>query len=308
MLDARHSRASLFVARGSGLIRAIWKHPANRDQRMRAIFRFLGWQLDKHLLRRPRTIRFHNRLLKCYPDSNSTSAALYFAGLPDYWEMKFMQRFLRSGDQFIDIGANAGVYSVLASSITGTDAVIDAFEPLPNTASRIVEQARLNGLTRLRVHGVAVSDRDDVLEFGYSGNDATMHLRRDGEASTGTLRVRAVSLDNFTSYGTYAMGKMDIEGAEPLAFAGATRRLREANPPVWLLELAGYSNCYGVSSDEVLRRLHECGFDSAIFDPTSGNLEFTQQPWLKGCQNVLVIARSHREWVEGRLAQNSSPA
>lgn len=294
------------LAEGSTIARAIWRHPGNRHRRVRGLASFLAWQFVKHVLNRPVVIRFHQKRLKCYPDSTSTSAALYFSGYPDYWEMKFLQAYLRPGDHFLDIGANVGVYSVLAAAYVGADGSIDAFEPVERTAARIEEQAKLNGLHNLRVHRLAVSDSDGPLDFGYASSDAMMHLRREGESGPGKLRVRSTRLDSFEPYARYAVGKMDIEGAEPLALAGATERLRQANPPVWLLELAGYSTCYGISSDEVVRRLAAAGFACAIFNPDRGMLEYTNKPWLLGVQNVLAIAHGQREFVEMRLRQGGA--
>jgi FkbM family methyltransferase len=291
------------LSRGASLARSVWRHPGNRSRRARGLAGFVAWQFVKHVLKRPVVIRFHNQRLKCYPDSTSTSGALYFSGYPDYWEMKFLQAYLRPGDNFLDIGANSGVYSILASAYIGPEGHIDAFEPIERTAARIEEQAALNGLANLHVHRLAVCDKDGELEFGYSSNDATMHLRRPSEQEEAKLKVRSVRLDSFEPYRTYAVGKMDIEGAEPMALAGATERLRSANPPVWLLELAGYSTCYGITSDEVVRRLAQAGFECAVFNPATGCLEYTRTPWTLGVQNVLAISVSHRAAVDARLRQ-----
>lgn len=285
------------------IVRTIWQHPANRRRRLRATASLFVWQLVKRLLKRPMVIRFHGQRLRCYPDSTSTSAALYFSGYPDYWEMKFLQAYLRPGDGFLDIGANTGVYSILVSAYVGAQGHIDAFEPVERTAARIEAQAALNGLDNLQVHRFAVSDLDGEVDFGFAGNDATMHMRRPGEASGSERRVRSIRLDTFEPYRHYAVGKMDIEGAEPLALAGAGERLRQANPAVWLLELAGYSTCYGVSSEEVLRQLAEAGYDCAVFNPDTSDLEYTTTPWKLGVQNVLAISRTHKALVTQRLAR-----
>jgi FkbM family methyltransferase len=294
------------LARSASLAGAVWRHPGNRHQRARGLIKLFGWQFVKHVLKRPMVIRFHNQRLKCYPDSTSTSGALYFSGYPDFWEMKFLQAYFRPGDNFLDIGANSGVYSILASAYIGPGGHIDAFEPVERTAARIQEQAALNGLRNLHVHRLAVCDGDGELEFGYSANDAMMHLRRPAEKHTERLQVRSTRLDTFRPYRNYAAGKMDIEGAEPMALAGARERLRQCNPPVWLLELAGYSTCYGISSEQVVQQLAEAGYDCAIFDPESAALQYTSTPWMRGAQNVLAVARTHRHMVEQRLRQYSS--
>jgi hypothetical protein len=158
------------------------------------------------------------------------------------------------------------------------------------------------------VHRLAVGNRDGELEFGYSGSDAMMHLRRPGEQQhEAHQKVRCTRLDSFEPYRSYAIGKMDIEGAEPMALEGAIRRLRKGNPPVWLLELAGYSNCYGVPSHEVVRQLAEVGFQCAVFNPQSRRLEYTRTPWTLGVQNILAVATTHRDAVEGRLRKALAP-
>src|SRR5205807_2686497 len=134
------------VAAGVAIVRAIWRHPANRRRRLRALATFLSWQARKRVRQDPLVVAFHNRQLKCYPDSPSTSGVLYFSGYPDYWEMKFLQAYLRRGDNFIDVGANTGVYSIFASGSIGPEGHIDAFEPLERTAARIEEQAAINHL------------------------------------------------------------------------------------------------------------------------------------------------------------------
>jgi FkbM family methyltransferase len=286
---------------------AIWNHPANRGQRLSGILRFLSWQFTKHVLKRPRVISFHAKLLKCYPDSTSTSAALYFAGYADYREMKFLQAYLREGDNVLDIGANVGVYTLLACAYIGTTGSVDAFEPVERVAARIEEQAVLNGLKNVRVHRLAVSDEDGKRAFGFSGEDAMAHLQRSGEDTSHAAEVQTIKLDSFAPYVRYSVGKMDIEGAEPLAFAGATSRLAECNPPVWLIELAGLSNAYGRTTDQVMQQLADAGYDCAVFDPDSGQLQYTQTPWLLGVHNVLAISRTERIAVGKRLQESRDP-
>jgi FkbM family methyltransferase len=293
------------LARGCGIAAMIWRHPGNRHRRLRRLLGFLSWQFVKHVLKSPMVVSFHNQRLKCFPDSTSTSGVVYFGDYPDYREMKFLEAYLRKGDHVLDIGANAGVYTVLASGFVGPTGSVDAFEPADASAKKIEEQVELNGLRNVRVHRVAVSDEAGERLFGYSTNDAMAHLQGPGEASANAARVTTVKLDSFEPYLSYAVGKMDIEGAEPLALSGARNRLVQANPPVWLLELAGYSTAYGFTTEQVMQQLSDAGFDCAVFDPATGKLEYTRSPWLLGVQNVLAISKSHQLAVDRRLAHSS---
>jgi FkbM family methyltransferase len=284
------------IRQSAEIIAAIWAHPANQGQRLRSVARFFKWQFVKRALKQPLVIDFHGKKLKCYPDSTSTSSVIYFNGLPDYWEMKFIQAYLKPGDHFLDIGANVGVYTVLAASCMGEDGSVDAFEPVEETASRVEEQIALNKLKNVEVYRLAVGDENRTVNFGYADDSSMMHMQRGGEtAAASATHVQSVRLDDFKPGKQYAMGKMDIEGAEPLALKGALHKLHQANPPVWLLELAGYSQYYGMRSDEVIHLLKANGFDCGVYNPETRRIVFTDQPWDLGVQNILAISDKHKD-------------
>lgn len=285
-----------------GIVEAVWTHPANQGKRLRSVMRFFGWQFLKRTFGRALVVDFHGRKLKCYPDSTSSSSVIYFDGLPDYWEMKFIQAYLRPGDNFLDVGANVGVYTILAASCVGEGGSVDAFEPMEETANRIEDQVALNKLNNVEVHRLAAGEENKTVDFGYANNSAMMHMRRKDEAGAVAVPVQSIRLDDFKPGKQYAMGKMDIEGAEPLALRGALDRLQQKSPPVWLLELAGYSQYYGMDSDEVIRFLKSNGFECGIYDPKTRQIVFTDRPWELGVQNILAISDSHKHEVLQKIA------
>jgi hypothetical protein len=63
------------------------------------------------------------------PDSKFSSLVFY-TKLPDWDEMNFLLRVLRPGDGFVDIGANVGFYTLLASARCSSDCIWAA-EALP---------------------------------------------------------------------------------------------------------------------------------------------------------------------------------
>jgi len=284
-----------------GIIAAVISHPANRGGRLQALMRSIKWQLTKRTADKPVVVDFHGLKLNCYPDSTSSSSVIYFNGLPDYWEMKFIQTYLRPSDNFLVVGANVGVYTILAASCIGESGSVDAFEPMEATASRIEEQVALNGLENVEVHRLAVGNQNQIVDFGYANNSAMMHMQRDGESEEEALHVHGIRLDDFKPGKRFAMGKMDIEGAEPLALQGGLNRLAEANPPVWLLELAGYSKFYGMDSDEVIRFLKSNGFECGVYNTETRQVIYTDQPWSLAVQNILAISTAHKEEVLSKI-------
>jgi len=280
----------------------VWQHPANANGRVAGLLRFARWQIYKHLLRRDLPFRYHGMSLPGYRDSHSMSAAYYFNGLSDWWEMCFLYDYLRPGDRFLDIGANVGIYSILAADLVGAEGHVDAFEPALIPSRRLQEAIQLNGLTgRVTIHRLAVTDKTGHVEFGFSADDCQSHVRRIGEETGTSQSVPAVRLDEYCGENHYAMAKLDIEGHEPLALLGATEMLRQGNPPVMQIEMAGYSKLFGVSTAEFVQRLSDTGYDCTCYDPVKRELTNAAKPWEMGLDNVLAVHRTARSMVEDRL-------
>ena len=283
-------------------VRNILLHPANRGHRLQAVARYLGWQVHKRMRGAPTDVPFHGLVLRCYPDSHSASAAIYFSGLPDYREMRFLQRYLRAGDVFVDVGANVGLYTLLAASLVGKEGVVHAFEPGRKVCQRLRENVALNGLAQVRVHELAVSDRDGPLSLSMGADDCMNFLTSDSEAAGApAVAVQGVTLDAFLGQGPLAMAKLDIEGAEPLAIRGASGLMRSGNPPVVQVEMDGFSDRYGMPTHQTISLLRDLGYDVGVYQPEQNRILYTDEPWKQRTPNVLAVHRGRRQEVEQRL-------
>jgi FkbM family methyltransferase len=285
------------------LVRLIWRHPANRRHRVRALLGSIGWQVYKRTLRRPIWIQaFGSMRLRCYPDDHEASRFIYFNRFPDFHEMRFMQRFLRPGDRFIDCGAHIGSYSLLAAAIVGSQWVVEAFEAAPRALQRLKENIAASNVTCVRVHACAVSDRSGAVAFvadrkGGTGN----RIVTPEDDSRVTVEVPAVRLDDVLNEAPYAMAKLDIEGAEALALQGANRLLRDAASPVWQLELVDlFIRRFGSSVHQVIEYLASLGYEIGVYD--AGNNVLQLGPHMVETRtNVLAIARSSLDLVARRV-------
>ena len=275
------------------LFKLIWQHPANHGRKATAIFDSLTWQAAKRFSTSNRVIDYHGLQFICFKDSHSSSAVIYFNTLPDFNEMMFMKSYLKSGDAYLDIGANIGIYSLYAATLVGDSGIVDAFEAEPDTAEKLHRQIRLNRLHNVNLHRVAVSEHNGEVDFESTADDCTAHISYNPENRIQSSKIKSISLDTYLDPArSYTMGKMDIEGAEILALKGAEKMLARANPPVWQLELAGYSKRYGYRSDQVLDYLRTFDYHCAVYDGAANKLLFVEKPWESGYQNVLAVHRS----------------
>lgn len=221
--------------------------------------------------------------------------------------MGFVKHYLRPDDNFLDVGANIGFYSLLASSLIRPTGVVDAFEPTPISALRLKENLKLNGIDCVTVHQKAVGNRAGTVRF-QQVRDNYLNRISTGSGFEGDTEVEYVRLADAVADRHYAFGKMDIEGAELAALEGAEPMLASENPPVWLLEVNDRLGDYGYTKEEFWEWITSRGFDLAVYDPDARDIRFLNKDWLywrERPENVLAIARTRRDFVISRVVPRS---
>lgn len=83
---------------------------------------------------------------------------LMYFGLYEQAETTLIAGSLRAGDVFLDIGANIGYYSLMASRLVGESGRVYAFEPIPENAHKILAAVQLNGIRNIYVNQSAVGE------------------------------------------------------------------------------------------------------------------------------------------------------
>lgn len=199
-------------------------HPLNENRKLRALARWVAWQVSHRRGRTTREIPFVNGSRFCVTaHSPATTAALY-VGLPDFEEMAFLLHLLRKEDLFVDLGANAGVWTVLAGAGIGARCI--AVEPIPETFRKLEQQIALNGMgDRVQAVQAGVGAEDGALRF-TSGLDAANKVIVAGDpASRDSILVEVTTLDRLCEASTPRLVKIDVEGWELEVIRGAARTL-----------------------------------------------------------------------------------
>lgn len=139
---------------------------------------------------------------------------------------------LRTGDVFLDIGANEGYFSVLGSKRVGPSGKVFAVEPQGRLIPIIRENLRLNATSNVTVAHTALAEKEGeaVLYLANSLNSGSSSLFRIVKNGDGSEHVKQVALDQFFASNGIARArfiKIDCEGAEYVILSGAKRILRE---------------------------------------------------------------------------------
>ncbi len=152
-------------------------------------------------------------------------------------ESAFVRANLKPGDVFLDIGANIGWFTMLASTIVGERGHIHAFEPRKPTADYLRRSVEANALSSLvTVHEVGLADKDGEWHLAWAQgttNPGSSCLVADptGAANLNAITINLRKLDDL-ELSKVDFVKIDIEGAEMLAVSGGRRTIAQHRPVV----------------------------------------------------------------------------
>lgn len=205
---------------------------------------------------------------------NSAIGRDLFAGGFETAEVDFVRRHLKAGDVVLDVGANAGLYTLLAAKAVGDRGHVYAFEPGERAVQLLRHNIAINKLGNVTVIEAAVSDTTGQASFAVTGDTALGSLAdtgRDDQQISSWQTVRTIRLDDAVI--EYAIPrvtfiKMDVEGAEKPALDGAPLLLEQTPAPLTVLFEAFETNAraFGYTVPELLDSLRARGFRLHGFD------------------------------------------
>jgi FkbM family methyltransferase len=195
----------------------------------------------------------------------------YFSGSYFQHDLEYLfPLILRRGDQYLDIGANIGMTSLMASSLIGQEGKGFAFEPNPETFARLKRHFELNHTSNLEPVPFALSEReanmDLVLPTGSSGlgSLAVVHEGpgRSFKVRTITGRAYLERLDPRKS----TVIKIDVEGHEVKALSGIEEGLDWPEVAIVAEVNDAMLRRAGDSAEALVELVEKHGFRPFLFD------------------------------------------
>jgi len=251
-------------------LRFITAHPLNRGDEFRSLVRFAKWQIGSRLVSGAvvhdwiRGSRFLVRTGETGLTGN------IYTGLHEFADMGYLLHVLRVGDLFVDVGANAGSYTILACAAAGARGY--AFEPAPGSYNRLVDNVRLNHLERrVTCLNVGVGEVQGVVAF-TSDMDSINHVVTFREQDPAAIEVPICTLDDILKDESPAVAKIDVEGYETPVLEGAQNTLDKASLHSVIMELNGSGNRYGHDESRILELMADHRFKTYSYDPLDRKL------------------------------------
>jgi len=184
---------------------------------------------------------------------------------------RVVRELLRSGDTFVDVGANIGYFTNLAACLVGASGFVLALEPMDKNVQLILRSLERNALTHVRVLACAASDRDGRVAMRTDPGTSNGQAMATGMADRQAMYAQALRLDDVTrDLARIDLVKLDIEGFELLAWRGFREGLARHRPRV-LTEFHPYcmTQFVGVRPEEYLVEIFDYGSAVDVV-PTGG--------------------------------------
>lgn len=158
-------------------------------------------------------------------------------GFREYYEpeLAYLEKTVSPGDVFVDVGANFGVYSLVASKLVGAAGRVLAFEPARQSFAILQQNIALNGFSNVHAFQLAVTKRAGKAWLYHGWDPVGNSLGMDPLCGDEGEEVQTAALDNVleeNGIDRVDVIKIDVEGAEELVLRGATRYLTTYCPTV----------------------------------------------------------------------------
>lgn len=274
-----------------------WNHPLWRGQRISPLIRFARLQLIFALGEQRVYLKWMDDLMLPINKGDTGLTGNYYLGLHEFVDMSFAIHLLRENDAFVDVGSNLGSYSLLASGIAKANSF--AFEPVPTTYDRLVQNIGINFLSdKITPRRIALSTPALHLsgsKLKFSSDRGCMNSFVDDHYTGSVISVDVSTLDEECKSIEPVLIKIDVEGFEDDVLKGALETLRK--PSLLAVIIEG-------QTENVNRHFESAGFVDVNYLPLTREI----QPHYKKMSNRIWIKKDKLEMVKTLLLSAPSRA
>jgi len=245
-------------------------HPLNQNSKLKAFKRFIFWQIGSRMIPGKVIVPFVDKSMLLIKPGMTGATGNIYVGLQEFEEMAFLLHFLRPNDLFVDVGANVGSYTVLASSVVGARSI--AIEPIRSTFQNLLQNIKLNHISDfVETLNIGIGARNEIVKFS-SSYDTTNRVLTDSDLSDEYQEVYLSNLDSIIDSANPILIKIDVEGYETNVINGADAILSNQSLLAVIIELNGAGKKYGYEDALLNSKMLSYGFNSFGYDPFSKEL------------------------------------
>lgn len=179
---------------------------------------------------------------------------------------QWIRTLLPEGGTFLDVGANIGYFTILASNCVGPSGKVFAIEPNPQTFTLLQGHLSANGLANTHASMIALGDTTAPMRLYVppASENRDYNVSCMPEPGWNALDVPCQRLDDYLrdrGIGAVDLMKIDVEGAEPFVFRGGSAALAAGAVRCLISEFNGYRLSKGNSGPkQLLEQLQDMSF------------------------------------------------
>ncbi|WP_175962552.1 FkbM family methyltransferase [Burkholderia pyrrocinia] len=252
-------------------------------------------------------VRTEAGFVLCDANDHALLACLVDTGELERGTRLLIEKFLKPGDCFIDVGANIGMHTLAAARAMGGRGKIIAFEPFGPTKQLLERTIWLNGFSSIvDVHQAAVSNEagHHKLFLGATSGHHSIFPLVDGARTDATpVEVPLVMLNDVVSATQKVqLLKVDVEGAE-LQVLESAASIIESNPDLAIIAEFGPAHLErtGVAPTDWLGAFAQHGMQYRAINSLSGALEHWELDQLLSCDSINLLFSRKDSTVWGKL-------
>ncbi len=242
--------------------RMIKNHPISSQSPFKAMLRYLSFNIYQLISPKPRIYNWVGGL-KFYAEKGDAGIVgnIYYR-LMDYEDSKFLLDTLNNEDVFVDVGANLGHYSMLASGICKSKVI--AIEPISHTVNKLKKNLELNKLLeKVTILKYGVGDKNEELNFTTNKN-VMNGVVKNGANSTTKIKVK--TLNHLLKNVSPTCIKIDVEGYEYNVIKGAHDIFRNPSLKYLLIEFNNSGEKFGFHDEDVYQLILDYNFVPVKYD------------------------------------------
>ena len=173
---------------------------------------------------------------------------------------------LNTDSVYVDIGANIGFYSILASKIVGPNGKIFSFEPSPREYSRFLNGIRLNNCNNIVPYNLSLFDKKDIIGLQISNYHSGLNrLHNNTQETSTTIQSPTFRFDEIFDQNITKIDllKIDVEGAEMNILNGMYIFLKNKVIKKIFIEITPkFLNDFGYTKEDIYSYLHQFGYEA----------------------------------------------
>ena len=201
-------------------------------------------------------IQRNNYQLRFYP--TALSAQLWVSPKDRIEDELFFKRYLKPGNNVIDLGANIGTLTIVSSIIVGNNGRVYSIEAHPKIYQYLLGNIELNNfLKNIETYNYAVGEDTKIVVFTDDNSDDQNQVSTNGKGiSVPMIRLDELPIEDLN----IDLLKIDVEGYEKFVFEGGSNILSRTQC-IYFESNEKHFTKFGYHTSDIIALLKKQGFN-----------------------------------------------